>query len=358
MSGKVISMGEPQPDAVEAYRQGWAAGLTGRGPGLAGSAAPDAETGASDSPAAPGTGSGVPCRNGRHTTLRLAPPGGELTAARLHAAAAVARRWGDGEAEVTPDGGLALGGIATHALDAARSALAAAGLEVADARIARGGVRRGHVGIVPQRTRGRHDVGVALPAGLLTAHQMDGLAIVAALHGTGRVFLTQRQNAVVPDVAGLALGAVERRVRAMGLDLRPGVAAAGLTVRTDGLGEGAARALRAEARALCRHLDRCVVIDRAVAIVIGTVPGIGTADIALRGATGADGVVVRYDVLLAGPGGTARAILAALPAADLPGALGRLLHGWLRCRGPGEPFQAFARRLPDTTLGAMLVGAA
>ncbi len=87
--------------------------------------------------------------------------------------------------------------------------------------------------------------------------------------------------------------------------------------------------------------------------------GYAAGELGLRALAAPGGVgVAGYDVVLTPPGADERAILARLPAAELPGALARLLNAYRERRAHGESFAAFARRHQDTALGALLVGVA
>ncbi len=362
MSGTIITFTDTQRNAAEALGDGYAAGLGNRGLGPAGDAVPDAIRGALISPAGRGTAFVAPREAIARATLRIAVPGGTITSDQLHAVANLARRLGEGEAGVTPMADLALRGVLPRDVAYVLEALAAAGL-AARQRVADGGtsavplrrasVRHGHVGLFPQPKRRRVDIGVAVPVGRLTAHQMDGLAIIAATHGRGALCLTMRQNLILPDLPTDRLAAAIGRIRAMGLDFRPGAAAAGMVAFAPAAGGRAASDIRVHALALCRHLDRAVALDRTVGIALG-----GGGEIALRENVAADGSVEGYDVALGADPCAARTILSAVPVVDLPGALSRLLNAYLQRRGAGEGFTAFTRRHDDSALRAILVGAA
>ena len=315
MSGNVITFIELQRNPAAAYWDGYAAGLRGRGLNPAGGAAPGAVSGASDSPPAPGTELGVPRELAARETLRVVVPGGAVTSAQLHAVAHLARCRGHGEGDVTASGGIDLPGFAPRDRARTIAALSEAGLAagVADGPALSAGARprRGHVGVARQTGQGRADVGVAVPVGRLTAHQMDGLALVAALHGSGELRLTARQNVVLLGIPRDRLAAVEGRVRAMGLDLRPTSAAAGLSARVTASGSAAA-AIRAHGLTICHHLDRAIALDMPVAIEMSDDSSGGArranVDILLRPVLGDSGAAAGYDVALAaGPGAGAGA---------------------------------------------------
>lgn len=60
--------------------------------------------------------------------------------------------------------------------------------------------KRDHLGIHPQKQPGLNYVGLHVPVGRFTARQMQDLAQLAEVYGTGEIRLTVEQNAIVPHV--------------------------------------------------------------------------------------------------------------------------------------------------------------
>jgi sulfite reductase beta subunit-like hemoprotein len=281
--------------------------------------------------------------------IRAGMPGQMISAAALHAAGAVARRAARWEAHLTVGEELEIE-IPQSRADEATQMLAEAGFSTCRGATDEepcGALRHGHVGIFEGAQRGLTDVGIAVPAGVLTAYQLHGLAQLAESCGAGHVRLTRWQNAIVPGVLESRLGPLQRRVRLMGLGLRAASAAACVVACGDSTGT-----LRAHALDLCRHLDRAVEMDTPIDIHLSAGPcrhGM-IADIALVG-------LESFDVLI---GGTdASEVWRDMPAVDAPGALARLLNGYRQRRlSANESFLSFARRHEPAALRAMLVGAA
>lgn len=281
--------------------------------------------------------------------IRAGMPGQSIPAAAVHAVGALARHALRGEAYLTIGEELEFHvplGRADEVLETLGEAGLSASRGATDLEPC-GALRHGHVGVFAGAQRGLTDVGIAVPAGVLTVHQLHGLAQLAENCGTGHVRLTRWQNAVVPGVPESRLGPLQRRVRLMGLGLRATSAAACVVACGDATG-----ALRVRALDLCRHLDRAVEMDTPLDIHLsaGSCRHGMIADIALVG-------VESFDVII---GGTdAHEVWRDMPAVDAPGALARLLNAYRQRRqGANESFLAFARRHEPAALRAMLVGAA
>ena len=228
-------------------------------------------------------------------------------------------------------------------------------------------IRHGHVGVFTQKQPGLNYVGVAVPVGRVSASQMDGLAGLAAECGSGEARLTVWQNVILPDVPDAKLGLVERRVKAMGFDIRASSAAAGLVACTGNTGcKFAMSDTKGHALAIRRHLDRTVALDTPINIHLTGCPNScaqhAIGEIGLLGVQVASegGAVEGYNIFLGGGAdheqGLGREVLKSIPAADVPRALERLLKTYLAQRAAGESFLAFARRHDDGTLRAMLTG--
>lgn len=227
-------------------------------------------------------------------------------------------------------------------------------------------IRHGHVGAYTQKQPGLSYVGVAVPVGRLTVAQMSKLAELAEERGSGALRLTVWQNVILPDIEDGDLGAVRRRVKAMGLDTSASAASAGLVACTGNTGcKFALSDTKRHALEIRRALDRAVTLDGPVNIHLTGCPNSCAqhyvGDIGLLGAQVAAGseTVEGYTVLLGGGFGReqalAREIASGVPADALPGALCRLLKTYLARRETGESFAAFAQRHEVGDLRAMLL---
>ena len=242
-------------------------------------------------------------------------------------------------------------------------------LKADDCSPPRAPIRHGHVGAFTQKQPGLNYVGIAVPVGRLTATQMVKLAELAEECGSGELRLTVWQNVILPNIPDAALGAVERRVRAMGFDIRAASASAGLVACTGNTGcKFALSDTKSHAFAIRRELDRTVALDTPINIHLTGCPNscaqhyIG--DIGLLGAQVATdgGTIEGYTVFVGGGSGRervlAREIAKGVPADQVPGALARLLTAYQTRRQAGEGFVAFAHRHDEAALCAMLTGAA
>ena len=65
---------------------------------------------------------------------------------------------------------------------------------------ARGVRSADHLGIVKQKQAGLHYVGIAVPVGRITTHQLFEVARIAGVHGDGEIRITTGQNLIIPNV--------------------------------------------------------------------------------------------------------------------------------------------------------------
>ncbi len=230
-------------------------------------------------------------------------------------------------------------------------------------------IRHGHVGVYTQKAPGLSYVGIAIPVGRMTAAQMDKIAELAEECGSGELRLTVWQNVILPDVPDEKLSTVERKVRAMGFDIRASSASAGLVACTGNTGcKFAMTDTKGHALAIRKHLDRAVALDSPVNIHLTGCPNscaqhyIG--DIGLLGVqvAGEGGTVEGYHLYLGGGSDQGRAlareIAKGLPADAVPAALARLLGAYKDGRRQGEDFAAFAGRQDAAALAAIATGEA
>jgi ferredoxin-nitrite reductase len=218
--------------------------------------------------------------------------------------------------------------------------------------------RQGHVGLHRQAQDGLYYLGLVLPVGRLTAEQMRGIADIAEQFGDGAVRLTVWQNLILSGIAEARAEAAKRAVEALGLDWRASAIRAGLVACTGNTGcKFSAADTKGQAMTLAAYLERCVALDRPVNIhLTGCHHSCAqhyVGDIGLLAAKVEVGEeqVEGYSVVLGGGGGAsegasvAREIFPAMPFADVPPLLERLLKAYLAHRAaPAESFQAFCAR--------------
>lgn len=216
-------------------------------------------------------------------------------------------------------------------------------------------LKQGHLGVFPQKQPGLHYLGIAVPVGRLTVAQMDALAALARDCGSGELRLTVWQNIILPNVPQERLDEARRQIAAMGFSDGASGTSGGLIACTGNAGcRFAATNTKAQALAIGRHLDAVLALDVPVNIHLTGCPHscaqhyIG--DIGLLGAAveTPDGTVEGYHIYVGGGSdqdrGLARELAKAVPFADVPPLLARLLGAYQQNRAAGESFVAFARR--------------
>jgi ferredoxin-nitrite reductase len=217
-------------------------------------------------------------------------------------------------------------------------------------------LKHGHVGIHPQRQPGLNYVGVVLPVGRLDAARMRGLADIAERFGSGTLRLTVWQNLIFSDIPDAALPAVEAAIVALGLATTASHVRGALVACTGNAGcKFSATDTKGQALALADHLERRVALDQPVNIHLTGCPHSCAqhyvGDIGLLGAKVelGDDLVEGYSIVVGGGAGAARRIgreiYPALPIAEVPRRVERMLRGYLaHRRDPRESFQDFAAR--------------
>lgn len=231
--------------------------------------------------------------------------------------------------------------------------------------------RGAHAGIHPQRDAGRVYAGIALPAGRMSVAQMRALADIAARRGSGELRLTVWQNVIVAAVREDEADAVERELRAIGLTARPSAIRAGVVACTGNTGcKFAASDTKRDALAIVEHVERAVALDTPLNVHVTGCPHSCAqhyvGDIGLLGAriaSGDDETIEGYHVVVGGgfgdARGLAREIARAVPAADVPALVERLVAAYLAHRDSSqESFAAFARRHAPEELNAFAQPAA
>src|SRR6185437_9758494 len=128
-------------------------------------------------------------------------------------------------------------------------------------------LKHGHVGIHRQRQAGLSYIGVVLPVGRMTAHQMRGIADIAHRYGSGTIRLTVWQNLLISDVAEADLAAAQAALAGLGLDWRASNIRGALVACTRNTGcKFAATDTKGQALALAEHLEQRLALDQPVNI--------------------------------------------------------------------------------------------
>jgi ferredoxin-nitrite reductase len=167
-----------------------------------------------------------------------------------------------------------------------------------------------HVGVAPQRERGRYSVGLAVPVGRLSAAQLHTAANLTERYGRGEARLTPGQNLIFTDVAdsGLPSLLAEPLLRELRADPSPAIRG---TVSCTGIGlcDLALADTKTHALAVARRLERALPMAWPMAINWSGCPAScgnhHLADIGLQGSKArVDGEVIEvYQVFVAGRSG-------------------------------------------------------
>ena len=227
--------------------------------------------------------------------------------------------------------------------------------------------RMAHVGVHPQKQPGLNWIGVALPAGKLTAAQMRGLADLSRQHGDGDIRLTVWQNLLLSGVADAAVGHVQAGIETLGLSSTVTPLRAGLIACTGSRGcKFAAADTKGHALAIADHCEPRVALDQPINIHLtgchNSCAQHYIGDIGLIGAKVAindDGDTVEgYHMHVGGGYGTdaaiARPIYDDVKAEDVPSRVEGLLKAYLAHRADvAEGFASFARRHEPDALRAL-----
>jgi ferredoxin-nitrite reductase len=222
-------------------------------------------------------------------------------------------------------------------------------------------VPHSHVGIYRQKQEGFSYFGVALPVGQVSAEQMELIAAIADLYGSGEIRLTVWQNLIIPDIRDENVASVKELVLAAGLDFHQSNVASGVIACTGNrFCKFSSTDTKGHAAALIEYLSSRVPLDVPVNIHFtgcsNSCAQHYMGDIGLLGAKAADGREA-YHVCVGGGFANNQAIgrqlYQAVPFEDLKPLVERVLTVYLRARAPGESFKEFAGRHEASQLQAL-----
>jgi len=216
-------------------------------------------------------------------------------------------------------------------------------------------VRGAHVGVHRQRQPDRNWVGAGVPGGRLSGDRMAALADLADRFGIGELRLTVFQNPLIPHVADHDTAALVAALERIGLSASPSSYAAGTVACTGNAGcKYAMTDTKAAAVTLAGHLERSVPLDGPINIHLTGCPNSCAqhycGDIGLLGVGTTQGgkPVQAYNVLFGGGMDQEQALAEeayrAVPVAQLPALLTRVMRAYQTHRLAGESFNHFIRR--------------
>ncbi len=224
-------------------------------------------------------------------------------------------------------------------------------------------LKHGWIGVYRQAQRGFNSIGVALPAGRLSARQMHRIADLAEHHGRGELRLTVWQNLLLPHVPDALVETVRRGLHRLDLATEASACTGGIVACTGNTGcRYSATDTKAHALALTRHLtDRRVNLEKPVNIHFTGCPHSCAqhycGDIGLLGVKLPDGTEGYHLVLGGGMGheqGIARELFRGIRAAEVPALVERILRTYQDRQQGGEPFLEWSRRLAVKELQELL----
>jgi ferredoxin-nitrite reductase len=187
-----------------------------------------------------------------------------------------------------------------------------------------------------------------------TARNRTGIPISAwRCRSGGSARLTVWQNLILSDIPDARVAAAEERIAALGLSTKPSSIRAGLIACTGSIGcKFSATDTKGQALAIAEALERRVALDQPINIHLTGCPNSCAqhyvGDIGLLGLKVGEDMVEGYSILVGGGAGStrslARELYPAVPMADVPERLERVLMAYLAHRADGESFHAFTAR--------------
>ncbi|MEY2410186.1 MAG: ferredoxin-nitrite reductase [Verrucomicrobiota bacterium] len=226
-------------------------------------------------------------------------------------------------------------------------------------------VAHAHVGVYPQKQAGLNWIGVAIPVGQITPRQMNRLADLADLYGSGEVRLTVWQNLLIPNVPDAYVPVLKKALVKMGFDWRQSNLKSGFIACTgNSYCKFASSNTKGHALDVMNHLDRKFQLDQPINVHFTGCPnscaqhymgdlGLLGAKVKIQGES-----VEGYHVFVGGGFGSRQAIgrqlFQGVSVNMLKPTLEKIIGGWLEHRVAGESFQSFTTRHDIGTLQGLL----
>ena len=209
-----------------------------------------------------------------------------------------------------------------------------------------------HIGVYPQKQKGLHYLGVAVPVGQITPAQMLRIADLADNYASGEIRLTVWQNFIIPNIPEAYVETIKKAVRKIGFDYQQSNIASGVIACTGNkYCKFSSTDTKGHALALIKYLEKRIKLDQPVNIHFTGCPNSCAqhymGDIGMLGAKTRDGREA-YHVFVGGGFGTnaacGRQIYQALPFDELNAAVEKILLAYLKHRQGAESFQSFTMR--------------
>ncbi|MDB6130193.1 MAG: precorrin-3B synthase, partial [Verrucomicrobiales bacterium] len=220
------------------------------------------------------------------------------------------------------------------------------------------------VGVYAQKQKGLNYIGVGIPVGTITPRQMNRIAEIADLYGSGEVRLTVWQNLIIPNIPDAFVETVKKAVAQQGLHWQQSHIRSGLVACTgNSYCKFAASNTKSHALELVDYLEKKVKLDQPLNIHVTGCPNSCAqhymGDIGLLGTkTKLGGESVEgYHVFIGGGFGDnqalGRQVFSGISFNQLKPTLEKMLKGYLRHRQAGETFLSFSKRNDLNTLQAI-----
>ncbi len=124
-----------------------------------------------------------------------------------------------------------------------------------------------HLGIHAQKQSGLFYIGVIIPLGRLTSHQLQGLGMLAKQYGGGALRLTPWQNILITDILETNIEQVTREIKHLGLPISVNHPYAAIAACSGSKGcKAALTDTQADAKKVAAHLENCIQLDRPINI--------------------------------------------------------------------------------------------
>jgi ferredoxin-nitrite reductase len=208
-----------------------------------------------------------------------------------------------------------------------------------------------HIGVYPQKQKGLNYIGAAVPVGQISPKQLQRVAEIADLYGSGEIRLTVWQNFIIPNVPATYVETVCKALRKIGFDTKQSHIRNGFIACTgNSYCKFAQSNTKCHALALADYLDKKVALDQPINIHLTGCPNSCAqhymGDIGLLGTKNKG--EESYHVFVGGGFGlnqaVGRQVFTNVPFAELPHTLEKMLKGYLRRRQPAETFYTFTQR--------------
>lgn len=124
-----------------------------------------------------------------------------------------------------------------------------------------------HVGIHAQLQSGLVYIGVVVPLGRLTSHQLQGLGQLAKKYGDETLRLTPWQNLLITNIAETQIEHLTREITNLGLSISSNYPYTAIAACSGSTGcKASFTNTQADAKAIATHLEKCIQLDRPINI--------------------------------------------------------------------------------------------